>query len=483
VTVVLDGASLTLKDVVNVARGREGVALASDAAARMKRGREIVEEVLAREDTVYGLTTGVGSRTRISIPPAESDGFNRLMVLNSSVGQGSTAPQEVVRASMLRLANGFATGTVGVRPELADLVIRALNERLSPPVRMLGSVGQADLAPMADLARGLFGGSDIQLEPGEGLAFISNNSFSTGLGALSLADCHLLFDTLDIASALDMEAFACNLSILDELVAASRPYAGNSRSLARLKPLLNGSSLWSDPPRNLQDPLSFRSIVHVHGAGRDAMDFADRQIEVELNASQGSPVVALDERRIVSLANFEILPLAAALDFLRIALAPMLTSASERSIKLLQASHSGLPTGLAARALLAEDALSELGVVAQALTVEARLLAQPVSFELASSSQEEGIEDRTSMAALAARRLAEMVELGERLVAIELVVAAQAVDLRTEARLGTGTRRVFDLVRERIPFAGGGEPVPQDLEPIRDLVRSGELGLDTDAHP
>jgi histidine ammonia-lyase len=482
VTVVLDGASLTLADVVNVARKSEGVALAQEAVERIRRGRDIVEEALASEDTVYGLNTGVGSRKRVPLPPSEIDRFNRLIVLNSSVGQGPASAEDVVRASLLRLANGFATGTVGVRQELAELVVKALNDGVHLPVRMLGSVGQADLAPMADLARGLLAGSDMALEPGEGLALISNNAFSTGLSALALADCRRLFDTLDIASALDMEAFACNLGILDDLVLATRPYVGIRRSLERIKPLLDGSSLWSNPPRNLQDPLSFRSIVHVHGAGRDALEFVDRQIGVELNASQGSPVVSLDERRVISSANFESLPLAAALDFLRIALAPMLTSANERSIKLLQAPHSGLPTGLAARDLLAEDALSEFGVATQALTVEARLLAQPVSFELSSSSQEEGIEDRTSIASLAARRLAEMVELGERIAAIELVVAAQAVDLRKEARLGTGTQRVLDLVRERIPFTRPGEPVPQDLEPIRDLVKSGQLGSSSDAN-
>jgi histidine ammonia-lyase len=163
------------------------------------------------------------------------------------------------------------------------------------------------------------------------------------------------------------------------------------------------------------------------------------------------------------------------LDFSRIALAPALTSAAERALKLLQSSLTGLTEGLAARAHLAEPALSEYGAAVQGIVAEARLLAQPVSFELASTTQHEGIEDRTTMAPLAARRLAEMVDLGARVAAIELVVAAQAVDLRGRRQLGSGTGRAYGLVRERVPFTDAGEAITPDLEPVVDLVRSGEI--------
>ena len=189
-----------------------------------------------------------------------------------------------------------------------------------------------------------------------------------------------------------------------------RPYAGLAESLARLRGLLEGSSLWEPgAARNLQDPLSFRGLPQLHGALRDALSFARGQLEIELNASQENPLVVPDEDRIVSVANFEILPLAAALDFLRIALAPALTTAAERLLKLLQGPLTGLPDGLAPRQGLAENSLGEHGVTAQALTAEARLLAQPVSFELVTTTHAEGIEDRMTMAPLAARRLAEMV--------------------------------------------------------------------------
>jgi histidine ammonia-lyase len=333
-------------------------------------------------------------------------------------------------------------------------------------------MGQGDLAPMADLAHGILG--DFALAPKEALALLNNNAFSTAQAALAVADSGRLLDAADVAGAFDLEAFAANISILHPAVARTRPYDGLREALARLTGLLDGSYLWEEgAARNLQDPLTFRSLPQVHGAARDALAYARRQLEIELNASQENPIVVADERRIVSVGNFDILPLAAALDFLRIALAPVLTSADERLIKLLQSPLTGLPEGLAVSHGLAEDSLTEFSVVAQALTAEARLLAQPVSFELVTTTHAEGIEDRMTMAPLSARRLAEMVGLGERLVAIELVIAAQAVDLRGRPALGAGTRRAYELVRERVAFSGSGEPVPQDLEPVRELIRSG----------
>jgi histidine ammonia-lyase len=180
--------------------------------------------------------------------------------------------------------------------------------------------------------------------------------------------------------------------------------------------------------------------------------------------------VLLDEQRIVSVGSFDALPLAQAADLARIALAPVLTSAAERTVKLLQAPVTGLPEGLAAEAGLAESGLSEFGVPVQALATEAKLLAQPVSIETASTSHHEGIEDRVTLAPLAGRRLAQMVELGQRVVAIEVVVAAQAIDLRGRPQLGAATGPLFAAVRRLVPHTGRGEPPPQDLEPVRRLV-------------
>jgi histidine ammonia-lyase len=204
------------------------------------------------------------------------------------------------------------------------------------------------------------------------------------------------------------------------------------------------------------------------------LTFAEDRLGIELNASQGNPIVVTDEDRVVSVANFEVAPLAQALDLVRIALAPALTSAGERVVKLLERPWSGLPTGLvdASVAGSGDAGLGYLGIAVQSIVVEARLLAQPVSFEMASSAHAEGIEDRATMAPLAARRLEEMVALGERAVAIELVVGAQATDVRGLA-LGGGTTHARARLREAVPFLGAGDLVAPDLEPVVDVVRTG----------
>jgi histidine ammonia-lyase len=207
---------------------------------------------------------------------------------------------------------------------------------------------------------------------------------------------------------------------------------------------------------------------------RDAFGFVRSQVEFELNAAQSNPLVLPDEDRMISVGNFEIQSLATALDLARLALAPALASAAERTVKLLQASLTGLNEGLGARSGLAESALSEYGIAVQAFASEARLLAQPVSLDLVSTTQAEGIEDRMTMAPLAARRLAEMVELGARVVSVEVLLAAQACDLRG-VRLGAGTARVHQAVRAVVPFVGEGDLLP-DLEPLVTLIRSGGLG-------
>ena len=472
-TVSLTGSRLTLDELVRVARHRADVELTEEALVRMRATRAVVDRSLARSETVYGLTTGVGAKKSAAVAETAIDEHNRLLVLNHRVGQGPTLPTEVARGALLRLVNHLASGEPGVRPELVQALVAALNSGVEPRVRSLGSIGIADLSANADLAHDALG--DFALAGGEGIAVLNHNAVSTAHAALALADAATFLDTVDIAGALDLEAFAANLASLDPVIADARPYDGLRIALGRMRDALAGSFLWNEgAARNLQDPLSFRCLPQVHGAARDALRFAEEQLAVELNAHQGNPlVVAGDEERIISVGNFDMLPLASAVDFVRIVLAPVLTAACERTVKLLQRPLSGLPEGLAGRPGLAEDGFAEFGIAVQSIAAEARLLAAPVSFHVVSTTQAEGIEDRTTMAPLGARRLEEMVELGARVVAIGLAVAAQAVDLRGFRPLGRGTAGAYAAVRGVIPEAREGDAVPQDLEPLVELVRRG----------
>ena len=472
-TVTVTGSTLTLDDVVAVARHDVVVALDPRALDRMQASRQVVDRILTREEPVYGLTTGVAELKRVRVQPHDMERFNADLIRSHRVAPGPPFEPDVVRAALLRLLNGFAAGYPGVRPELAQVLVTALNDGAHPVVRSRGSVGQGDLGANADVAATLF--AEQRLAAGEALALLNHNALSTGLAALAIWDTTRLAETLAVAGALSLEGFAANLSVIHPAVAASRPYPGIQQSVAQLRALLDGSYLWrTGAARNLQDPLSFRGLPQTLGALGDAIDYAARQLAIELNASQGNPIVVVDDDRVISTANFDPLPLAAALDLLRIALAPALTSAVERTLKLLASSWSGLPPGLNVQGG-AGLGLAELGVAQQALVAEARLLAQPVSFEVVSSSLAEGIEDRISLAPLSARRLAEMVSLGQRAAAIELVVAAQAVEVRGATPLGKGTAEALTSIRRRLPFLGEPRQFPADLEAIVDLVRSGAV--------
>lgn len=469
-TVELTGADLTLDELVRVARGGEEVAIEGAAIERMREKRVVVERASAEGTPTYGVTTGVGMRRDARVDAEESRAFNRSAISGHLVGLGPHAAPELVRASLLRLANGLVAGFQGVRPEVAKGLVAALNAGDLPAVRSLGTVGQADLAQNADLA---YGAVRVELEAGEAGALLANNAFSTAQAALAVADARALLDWIDVAAALDFEAFRANVGALHTEVAVARPYPGIAETIARMRALLAQSALWEpDEARFLQDPLTFRCVPQLHGAARDALHFVEGQLAVELNAHQGNPLVVSAEQRLVSVGNFDSQPLAAALDFLRIALAPVLTAGVERALKLLSPRFSGLTEGLVATEGSWEDGLSELGVAAQAIGAEARLLAQPVSFELASTMQESGVEDRMALVSLGARRLAEMLDLGARALAIELTVAAQAVELRGSHELGAGAAAARDAVRERIPYLESYTQMPLPLEDLATAIRS-----------
>src|SRR5215813_9273615 len=296
--VVLDGASLTIDSLAAVAEGRDEVVLDPAARDRMAAAREVVEEALRSGAIVYGLTTALAERKSVALDAAARQGFSRFLVRGHLIAQGPPAPPPVVRAAMVCLVNSFAKGTAGVRPELAEMMVGVLNRGPVPAVRSLGSVGQADLGPMADLAEGLLRETGFVLADNEGLALVNNNAFATGWAALAEFAAEQLLGEADVAAALDLEAFAANLSILHPVVAEVRPHPGTVAAIRRLRALLAGSSLFEPGnARNLQDPLTFRSIPQILGSARDALRYARTMIETELNSAQGNPAVVLAERR------------------------------------------------------------------------------------------------------------------------------------------------------------------------------------------
>ena len=470
--VTLTGGDLTLDGLVAVARHDEPVEISEAAREAMTEASSLADHIFERGLPTYGLTTGLGAQKRTSLR-RDDDAFSWRQIAESHVGQGPDAPREAVRAAMLVLLNQFCGGSTCVRPLIAERFAEALNGGEIPPVKSLGSLGASDLAPMADIARGVLAG--MGLAPGEGLALINSGAFGTGLAALSLGDTLRLLDAADVAGALALEGFAANLSVLDPAIQRARRDPALARTLERFRRLLAGSYLWREgAARNLQDPLTFRSVAPIQAAARAALEHALQLLGVELNAAQGNPLVSVSEGRILSACVYETVGAAAALDYVRILLASVLSSASERAVKLLDTPWSGLPTGLLPGGG-PDLGLSIHAVAAQSLAAEASLLAQPVSFTVLSTAGAEGIEDRATLLPLSARRLAEVVGLGEGIVAVELLVAAQAIDVRGSSPLGGRTGAAHDLVRGVIPAMAAGDAPPVDVGPIKDLIRSGAI--------
>src|SRR5918996_1482974 len=329
--VELTGGSLTVEDVVAVARGAARVEVSEEALQRVREARGVVERVLARGTPVYGTNTGLGSLARHRVPLEELERFSFATVADQTASYGEPMAPDIVRAMMVARANGMAKAGVGVRRELVLQLVAALNAGVHPLVRRLGSVGQGDLSEMSDIGKVLIGHgyaevrgrmlpgrqalAEVGLEPislaaKEALALVSANGVTLGHGSLVLVDAADLTDSLQIAAALSLEGFAGNLSPIHPAAARMRPHPGEIKASSRLRELLAGSRLW-DPAaaRNLQDPLSFRCVPQTHGALNDALSFARGEMDVELNSAGDNPLVVVEDEAIISVGSFDLVAL------------------------------------------------------------------------------------------------------------------------------------------------------------------------------
>ena len=478
-TIVVTGQTLSLDEVAAVARGGASARIDDATRERISRGNAVLMAELGRDVMIYGGNTGVGAGKLDGVALDDEARFNRVMLLNHRVVGGAYASDELVRATILRVANHLASGRNGVRPELVEELLAALDRPELPRMRMLGSLGIGDIGPLVDLALDLLG--DFELGPSEALALFDHNAFGTASSALAVLDCLRLADTLDATIALDLEGFGANLGAIDPIIAVSRPHPAIATTRDRVARLLEGSALEDHTlARNLQDPICFRSSVQIQAAFRDVLDRARGILDVELNAFQGNPIVIVDEERVQSVGQFSVLPLTLAIDALRQALAAAMTTQLERTIKQLQLPFNGLTRGLRTHDIGGEPGLEMLTHGMTSMVGELRLLAAPVATELPTSSIEEGIEDTMTFLPTAARRLSEMCAIAERVVTCSLIVAAQACDLRGH-RLGAGTQRLHDAIRAAAPGLEPNGVIPE-LDPVEALVHSGAIAALTDAN-
>jgi histidine ammonia-lyase len=495
--VVLDSGPLTLEAVEAVARRGVPVALAAEAARRLEVGRAFVDRLSATTEPIYGITTGVGKLKDVVIAPEDRTRLQRNLVLSHAAGVGLPLAEDEVRALMLLLAASLTRGASGARPVLVERIVRALNARLYPLVPEQGSVGSSgDLAPLAHVAGALIGEGEgwldgqrvsarealaragmppLTLETKEGLALLNGTHMTAGLGTLAVLDSVRLARLADVTGAMSLEALMGTNAAFDERIHRLRPHPGQLASASNLRRLTEASAIIASH-RNctrVQDAYSLRCMPQVHGSYRAAIALAREILERELGSVTDNPLVFPEDGDVLSGGNFHGEPLGLAFDTLAIGLA-QLAGITERRIDRLvnPLTSDGLPAFLSPEGGL-HSGYMIAQYVAASLASECKTLAHPASVDSIPTSALQ--EDYNAMAAGAALKLRRALRNASRVVAIELLLAAQALDCRAPLQPGRGSAAARDAVRRRIPRLESDRYLRSDLEAAVALCADGSL--------
>src|SRR5436189_1234935 len=483
--VELDGHSLSISDVVAVARQRAPVKVAKAALQGMVASRRTVEAAVARGDTVYGVTTGFGKLAHVRIPAGDLGRLQLNLIRSHASGVGEPLSEEAVRAMMLLRANVLLLGTSGVRAVLPELIVGMLNAGVHPTVPSQGSVGASgDLAPLSHLALAMIGeGEDgarvrgaglapITLEAKEGLAFVNGTQAQTGLAALLVHDAWVLWRTAHAAAAMSLEAVRGTPVPFDPRIHDARPHAFQQRSAALLRELLADSEIRESHRENdprVQDAYSLRCTPQVLGAVGEGLAFAERLVTAELNAATDNPLVFGND--VLSGGNCHGQPIALALDVLGIALATLAGIAERRIERIVNPDlSSGLPPFLA-RDPGVESGFMTPQIAAAALVAECRVLATPASVQ--SVPTEGNQEDIVPMGMTAAWKAERILGNAAHIVAVELLAGAQGLEFLKPLAPGQGVRRTYAAVRKVAKALDGDRPLTDDIEQITSGLRAG----------
>ncbi|WP_168879522.1 histidine ammonia-lyase [Rhizobium sp. P28RR-XV] len=493
--VSFNGAPPTANDIAAIARRNARIAISPDVKDKIAAARAVVERYLAADRPVYGLTTGLGASVDTRLATDDLIAFQLRVPQARAVGVGPALPREAVRAMMAARIAGMAAGGSGVSLPVFAGLVAALNADFHPVVPSLGSIGAADLAPLAHMARALLGDGEAEVDgtmmpasdalskaglkplpiaPKDGHVLVVANSLSVGKACLCIEDIERLFDWSHAAVALNFEAFRANVSAFDDRALAARPAFGQREVAARFREVLFGSSLLMDgAARRLQDPLSYRCAPQVWGALLHAIGEARAATEIELASSSDNPVVLADEGLILSHGNFDMTAFALAWERLSQAIAHCAAATAYRTMKIMSPGISELPRFLTPLGQ-SRTGFSTVQKTVSALEAEIRHLAIPVS--LTPIPVADGLEDQASMAPSVLSKIEAMIERFRYLVAIELVASAQAVELRGVAgELGGGTQHAYRKVREMVA------PLEEDRAQGPDFQRLSEFIMNADA--
>lgn len=484
----INGNSLTIQQVVKVAREKEKVVLSKEAKDRILKNRGSIEKILNTKDCIYGINTGFGDLANKKISKLEIEKLQKNLIRSHSCSVGNYLSEEIVRAVILLRANCFAKGHSGVRLELVETLIEMLNKNLIPLIAEKGSVGASgDLSPLAHLSLVLIGEGKatfngeilngkkamekakikiLNLEAKEGLALINGTSVMSAIACFIIHDAEILLKNAIITSALSLEALKGTNTSFDERIMNVRNQNGQKEVAKILRELLKGSKILLSHKNceKVQDAYTLRCIPQVLGSVKDTIDFAKKIVEVEVNSATDNPLIFGNE--VLSGGNFHGMPIALSMDYLGIALTNLANFSERRTARLLDAKLSGLPPFLTEKSGL-NSGFMILQYTSASLCAENRVLATPSSIHNIPTSANQ--EDFNSMATTSARKCMEILKNCQYVVAIELLCAVQGIEFHKE-KTSEKLQEVVRKVRKVVKRLEEDRVMKDDLEKIREIM-------------
>lgn len=461
--------------------GNLPINLSAGAIGRIQDNRNYLDKKLSKGETHYGINTGFGSLCDVRISDDQLAQLQENLVCSHACGMGDEVPEDVVRLMLLLKAHGLSQGYSGVRTEVVQRLVDFYNLRIHPVVYELGSLGASgDLAPLAHLSLPIFGMGKVRhngklrdsmdvlkemdMEPiplaaKEGLALLNGTQFMSSYGTWALMASHRLSAWADVIGALSTDAYHAKKDPFKHPIHRVRPHKGQINTAQRLRELLEGSKIQDVPKKQVQDPYSFRCMPQVHGATKDVIDMVNHVVEIEINSVTDNPIVFHDEDDIISGGNFHGQPMALHLDFLAIAMSE-LANISERRTYLLVSGQRGLPPFLAPEAGL-NSGFMIAQYTAAAIVSQNKQLCTPASVDSIVSSN--GQEDHVSMGANAATKLHKLLKNVQRVLAIELLTAMQAIEFRRPDTTSAPLEKLYAAFRKEVSFMQSDRLLHDDL--------------------
>lgn len=502
--IILTGIDLTLENIISVARDKEKIKIADSAKKKVKKSRRQVEKLVKKGEVVYGITTGFGKFSDKKISPGEVLRLQENLIKSHAVGTGDPLPEEVVRAMMLLRINNLARGHSGIRLKTINQLVEMLNRDIVPWVPDQGSVGASgDLVPLAHIVLVMLGrgkayyqgklesGGEVLKKAGlsptklvskEGLALINGTQMMAALGSIALYDSQNLLKHADYALALSLEGLNGITSAYDEDVHRVRSHPGQIKTAERIRNLTKDSNLAVyEHEDRVQDAYTLRCAPQVHGASRDAVCHVEEIISREINAVTDNPLLFPDEDKVISGGNFHGQPLALGFDYLGMAVSELGNISERRVARLVDGSlNNGLEMFLTPH-----GGLNSGYMIAQytsaSLVAENKVLSNPASTDSIPTSANQ--EDHVSMGSISAKKLRNIVGNVEKILAIELIISSQAVDLRTSSPdkdLGNGSSLIYKTIREQVSELKEDRILYPEVEKIRKMVHQGLIAKKLD---